>query len=123
LFILNFFFALGLKLGIITYINNIQLIFIFKINKSNISFNQKNDYLIDFYMDVELNVDTNEMKIDCILLQKMIFIYNALEKGWTVKKRKDKYVFSKSHKGKKEVLLDDYLKRFMVENLDINKII
>ena len=53
----------------------------------------------------------------------MIFIYNALEKGWTIKKRKDKYVFSKSHGGKKEVLLDDYLKRFMVENLDINKII
>ena len=78
---------------------------------------------MNFYMDVELNIDTNEMKIDCILLQKMIFIYNALEKGWTVKKRKDKYVFSKNHAGKKEVLLDDYLKRFMVENLDINKII
>ena len=74
-------------------------------------------------MDVELNVGANEMKIDCILLQKMKFIYNALEKGWTVKKRKDKYVFSKNHQGKKEVLLDDYLKRFMVENLDINKII
>ena len=74
-------------------------------------------------MDVELNVETNEMKIDCILLQKMIFIYNALEKGWTIKKRKDKYVFSKNHGGKKEVLLDDYLKRFMLDNLDINKII
>ena len=53
----------------------------------------------------------------------MIFIYNALEKGWTIKKRNDKYVFSKNHGGKKEVLLDDYLKRFMLENLDINKII
>ena len=53
----------------------------------------------------------------------MIFIYNALEKGWTIKKRKDKYVFSKNHQGKKEVLLDDYLKRFMLDNLDINKII
>ena len=39
------------------------------------------------------------------------------------KKRNDKYVFSKNHKGKKEVLLDDYLKRFMLDNLDINKII
>ena len=87
------------------------------------SLNKKKDYLLDFYMDVELNVDTNEMKVDCILLQKMIFIYNALEKGGTIKKRKDKYVFSKNHQGKKEVLLDDYLKRFMVENLDINKII
>ena len=53
----------------------------------------------------------------------MIFIHNALEKGWAIKKRKNKYVFSKNHKGKKEVLLDDYLKRFMLENLDINKII
>ena len=70
-----------------------------------------------------MTVDTNEMKIDCILIQKMIFIHNALEKGWTVKKRKNKYVFSMNHGGKKEVLLDDYLKRFMVENLDINKII
>ena len=91
--------------------------------KRNISFNKKNDYLLKIYMDVELNIDTNEMKIDCIILQKMIFIYNALEKGWTIKKRKDKYVFSKNHGGKKEVLLDDYLKRFMLDNLDINKII
>jgi len=81
---------------------------------------------MDIDMDIdtnEINVDTNEMKIDCILLQKMIFIHNALEKGWTIKKRKDKYVFSKSHGGKKEVLLDAYLKRFLLENLDINKII
>ena len=74
-------------------------------------------------MDIDIDCNETVKKIDFITLQKMVFIYNALEKGWTVKKRKDKYVFSKSHKGKKEVLLDDYLKRFMVENLDINKII
>ena len=73
-------------------------------------------------MDVELNVDTNEMKIDCILLQKMIFIYNALDKGWTIKKKKNTYVFTKNHEGKKEVFLDTYLKRFMMDNLDINNI-
>ena len=73
-------------------------------------------------MDVELNVDTNEMKIDCILLQKMILIYNALDKGWTVKKKKNAYIFTKNHEGKKEVFLDTYLKRFMMDNLDINKI-
>ena len=38
-------------------------------------------YLDFIYMDVDLNIDTNNMKIDCILLQKMIFIYNALDKG------------------------------------------
>jgi hypothetical protein len=52
----------------------------------------------------------------------MIFIYNALDKGWAVKKKKNAYIFTKNHEGKKEVLLDAYLKRFMMENLDINKI-
>ena len=73
-------------------------------------------------MDVDINIDTNNMKIDCIMLQKMIFIYNALEKGWTIKKKNNTYVFTKNHEGKKEVLLEDYLKRFMLENLDISKI-
>ena len=31
-------------------------------------------------MDVDINIDTNNIKIDCIMLQKMIFLYNALEK-------------------------------------------
>lgn len=74
------------------------------------------------YMDVDINIDTNNMKIDCIMLQKMIFLYNALDKGWTIKKKKNAYVFTKNHEGKKEVMLDDYLKRFMLENLDISKI-
>ena len=73
-------------------------------------------------MDVDINIDTSNMKIDCIMLQKMIFLYNALEKGWSIKKKNNAYVFTKNHEGKKEVLLEDYLKRFMMENLDINKI-
>ena len=52
----------------------------------------------------------------------MMFIYNALDKGWTIKKKQNSYIFTKNHEGKKEVLLDDYLKRFMMENLDIGKI-
>ena len=73
-------------------------------------------------MDVDINIDTNNMKIDCILLQKMILICNALDKGWTVKKKKNAYIFTKNHEGKKEVFLDTYLKRFMIDNLDINNI-
>jgi len=72
-------------------------------------------------MDVDINIETNK-QIDCILLQKMIFIYNALDKGWAVKKKRNAYIFTKNHEGKKEVLLDTYLKRFMMDNLDINKI-
>tara|TARA_B100000900_G_C20123357_1_gene530860 strand:+ start:364 stop:588 length:225 start_codon:yes stop_codon:yes gene_type:complete len=73
-------------------------------------------------MDVDININKENMKIDCILLQKMMFIYNALDKGWTIKKKQNSYIFTKNHEGKKEVLLDDYLKRFMIENLDIGKI-
>ena len=58
-----------------------------------------------------------------IISKKMIFIYNALDKGWAIKKKKNTYVFTKNHEGKKEVMLDDYLKRFMLDNLDINNLV
>ena len=35
------------------------------------------------------------MKIDCIMLQKMIFLYNALENGWTIKKKTIIYFYKK----------------------------
>ena len=72
-------------------------------------------------MDITVNHDTIK-QVDCILLQKMLFLYNTLENGWTIKKKKKLYVFTKNHEGKKEVFLDDYLKRFMVENLNIDSI-
>ena len=39
-------------------------------------------------MDIDININNNNTKIDCIMLQKMIFLYNALDKGWTIKKKK-----------------------------------
>lgn len=72
-------------------------------------------------MDIISNA--NDVKnINFLTIQKMALIYNALEDGWTVKKKENKYIFIKNHRGKKEVYLDDYLKKFMTENLDINKI-
>ena len=53
----------------------------------------------------------------------MLLLYNALEEGWTIKKQNKSYIFKKSHEGKKEVLDDSYLLKFMKTNLDINKII
>ena len=32
--------------------------------------------------------------------KKMIFIYNAIENGWSVKKSKDSFIFTKKHEGK-----------------------
>lgn len=47
----------------------------------------------------------------------MAFLYNALESGWTVVKREDKYIFNKTHEGEKEIYLDSYLEQFIVDNM------
>jgi hypothetical protein len=80
-------------------------------------------------MDIKINLDSlkdleNEnVKVDVIKFQKMLLLFNSIEQGWSVKKRNDSYVFTKSHEGKKEVLEESYLKKFMKTNLDLNKII
>jgi len=51
---------------------------------------------------------------------KMIFIMNALENGWSVKKisaedatKGYSYVFSKKHENRREVFLESYLEKFI----------
>lgn len=73
-----------------------------------------------------ININLNKLdmeNINHINLKKMIFIYNALENGWSISKKDKNYIFKKNHEGKKEILADDYLKRFMKENIDINSIL
>jgi hypothetical protein len=53
----------------------------------------------------------------------MVFLYNALENGWSIKKRNDSYIFTKNHEGKKEIFEESYLSIFMKDNADINKIL
>ena len=55
--------------------------------------------------------------------QKMIFIINALNQGWTIKKIEESYVFTKKHEGKKEVFQSEYLEKFVESNLDIQNIL
>ena len=55
--------------------------------------------------------------IDYITLEKMKFLYNALETGWTVVKKDDKYVFNKKHEGENEIYLDSYLQQFILANI------
>ena len=79
-------------------------------------------------MDATLNLDAfkdldkNNIKVDVIKFQKMIFLYNAIDQGWCVKKRDDSYIFTKNHEGKKEVFENSYLLKFMKSSLDITKI-
>jgi len=59
------------------------------------------------------------MENDKKTLAKMKFIYNALEKGWSVKKNDDTYVFTKKHEGKREVFMENYLEKFIQDNIYI----
>lgn len=58
------------------------------------------------------------------LLQKMVFIYNALLKGWTVRMlENDKFEFVKDTESiKREVDLTDYLRKFVLYNLNIDNL-
>jgi hypothetical protein len=59
------------------------------------------------------------IEINCIQLQKMTFLYNAIESGWEIRKNEDKYTFRKKHEGKKEVFTDAYLRDFIKTNLEL----
>jgi len=52
-----------------------------------------------------------------IQLQKMLFIMNALDDGWSVKKSQDKYIFSKKHENKIEVFQEEYLATFILQHM------
>ena len=79
-------------------------------------------------MEAKIELLDNEggnksVTINKIKFHKMIFLFNALEDGWSIKKKKDSYFLLKNHEGKKEIFLDSYLSRFMKEQMDINKIL
>ena len=73
-------------------------------------------------MDIAVKT-RNNIEIDKILLQKMVFVFNAVNDGWSVKRKGDSYVFTKNHEGKKEILTDEYLGIFVKDNFDINKLL
>lgn len=70
-------------------------------------------------MDVCLTDIKDYDNLDIITKTKMIFIFNALEKGWKIKKKGNSYIFSKNHEGKKEIFLENYIKRFIETNMNI----
>jgi hypothetical protein len=76
-------------------------------------------------MSTELKITINDknINIDSVTFQKMMFLYNSINDGWTIKKRKDSYIFIKNHEGKREVFQDSYLMKFMQDNMDLEKIL
>ena len=61
------------------------------------------------------------ISIDVITFQKMNFIMNAIETGWSVKKSDDNYIFTKKHEGKREVFMSDYLAKFIDKNMQLDE--
>ena len=83
-------------------------------------------------MDNNINIKINNVvksdnkfntSIDAIKFQKMTFLYNAINDGWSVKKKDNTYIFKKNHEGKKEVFEENYLLSFMKSNFDINNLL
>ena len=74
--------------------------------------------------DIEINIlDAGQLEIDQIKFKKMVFLYNALDNGWSIKKKLNSYIFTKNHEGKKEVFDEAYLSIFMKDNANINNIL
>ena len=56
------------------------------------------------------------IKIDKPVFQKLIFLTNALEEGWSIRKSNDSYIFTKKHENKREIFQEDYLEKFVLTN-------
>jgi len=70
-------------------------------------------------MECEFDLQT-QLDIGNKKFRKMLFLFNALENGWAIKKRDNNYLFRKKHEGKKEIFSDKYLSRFLEMNFDFN---
>jgi hypothetical protein len=68
-------------------------------------------------MDIDKTIDKTTFK-------KMVFVYNAIETGWTVTKQDENtFIFKKPHRDDKHLLLDTYLTEFINYNFDIQNIL
>jgi len=65
------------------------------------------------------NID--ERHIEYKDIQKMVFIFNALNDGWTVKKIDiDKFEFTKDNeKIQKEIILEECIKKYIKYNIQL----
>jgi hypothetical protein len=67
--------------------------------------------------DTSILLETpDNIKINKKQYQKIIFINNALDDGWSIKKMNEKYIFTKKHENRREIFQEDYLENFIVSN-------
>jgi hypothetical protein len=67
--------------------------------------------------DTMKHLEMNEnIKMDRKDFQKLMFLNNALNDGWTIKKSAENYIFTKKHENKREIFQENYLENFIVSN-------
>ena len=73
----------------------------------------KKDISIDF-------PSTSNIQIEKKQFQKMTFLTNALDQGWSVRKSQDSYIFTKKHENRREIFQENYLETFLISNFSSN---
>lgn len=81
-------------------------------------FSVKMDNVENIHNPLPQNINMDELEF-----HKMKFIYNAIQSGWEVKLKNNNYIFKKKHNNQKEIYLENYIKTFVEENMDFNKLI
>ena len=93
-----------------------------QINETNIVTKKKEDIIslkdgilaLKELMNKEMTDMNKELRQEIYI---MIFLMNALESGWSIRKKDNKFVFRKRHNHRKEVYSDNYLVNFLKNNL------
>jgi hypothetical protein len=65
--------------------------------------------------NLEISTDQS-IQISKKQIKRMIFIQNALDQGWTIKKSDDSYIFTKKHENRREIFQENYLETFLISN-------
>jgi hypothetical protein len=71
-------------------------------------------YIFDKYFVRKMSSIIHQL--DVKMYQKLMFLSNALDGGWSVKKKGDSYIFTKKHENKREVFQEKYLETFLITN-------
>ena len=69
-------------------------------------------------MDNQKHLEIQDIvKMDRKHFQKLMFLNNALNDGWSIKKSAENYIFTKKHENKREIFQEIYLENFIISNL------
>lgn len=74
-------------------------------------------YMKQFIISSSFDENNNNNNIQTHEQIKLNFILNAIERGWSVKKKGKTYIFSKCHKNNNKYFEDTYLDIFIQKGL------